>query len=103
MLGCLGLVHYLSDAVTTRSRRLLPILTTLVALTPSRYKAAAGLSGYLDMESWVKFSERQEVIFDATNPEEVRLRNPMAFAASLKIPLILFAERGHAVVSASCS
>jgi len=70
------------------------LLTTLAAMKTSRYKAAAGLSGYLDMQSWVKFSDPQRVIFDATNPEEVRLRNPMAFAASLKIPLILFAERG---------
>lgn len=46
------------------------------------------------MASWVEFSERQQVIFDVEDPEEVRLRNPMAFAASLKIPLILFAERG---------
>ena len=70
------------------------VLATLAAMTPSPYKAAAALSGYLDMKSWCDFEHPSRVIFDTTNLEEIRLRDPMAFAGSLQIPLILYAERG---------
>jgi hypothetical protein len=63
-------------------------------MTPSNYKAAAALSGYLEMESWSEYQDPARVVFDSANPEEVRLRNPMAFPGSLRIPLILYAERG---------
>jgi acetyl esterase/lipase len=68
------------------------VLTTLVAMMPSRYKAAAALSGYVDMESWVARSPEAHVPYDRTNPEEVRVRNPMAFASSLRCPLTLYVE-----------
>lgn len=70
------------------------VLTVLTAMLPSNYKAAAALSGYLDMETWSAIEHPSRVIYDVTNPEEIRLRNPMAFSASLRIPLILYAERG---------
>jgi dipeptidyl aminopeptidase/acylaminoacyl peptidase len=68
------------------------VLTTLAAMVPSPYKAGAALSGYLDMKSWAVLESDDRVVFDAKDPEEVRLRNPMAFVASLRIPLFLFAE-----------
>lgn len=70
------------------------VLAVLVAMMPSNYKASAALSGYLDVLSWSEYEHPSRVIFDTTNPEEIRLRNPMAFPASLRIPLILYAERG---------
>jgi len=70
------------------------LLAVLTAMMPSNYKASAALSAYLDMASWSEFEHPSHVIFDTTNPEEIRLRNPMAFPASLRIPLILYAERG---------
>ncbi len=71
------------------------VLSVLTAMMPSKYKAAAALSGYLDMVTWSAREHPSFVIFDSTNQEEIRLRNPMAFAASLRIPLILYAERGE--------
>lgn len=70
------------------------VLAVLTAMMPSNYKAAAALSGYLDMETWSAHEHPSRVIYDSTNREEIRLRNPMAFATSLQIPLILYAERG---------
>jgi dipeptidyl aminopeptidase/acylaminoacyl peptidase len=69
------------------------VLTVLAAMVPSPYKRGAALSGYLDMELWAKMTEEAErVIFDANDAEEIRLRNPMAFAPSLRIPLTLYFE-----------
>ena len=70
------------------------LLAVLTAMMPSNYKASAALSAFLDMASWSEFEHPSRVIFDTSNPEEIRLRNPMAFPASLRIPLILYAERG---------
>ena len=70
------------------------VIAVLAAMMPSNYKASAALSGYLDMASWSEFEHPSRVIFDTTNPEEIRLRNPMDFPASLRIPLILYSERG---------
>jgi dipeptidyl aminopeptidase/acylaminoacyl peptidase len=68
------------------------VLTVLVAMMPSPYKAGAALSGYLDMPKWATVELEERVVFDARDPEEVRLRNPLAFVASLRIPLTLYAE-----------
>ena len=46
------------------------------------------------MANWAKHEHPARVIFDTTDPEEIRLRNPMEFAASLQIPLILYSESG---------
>lgn len=70
------------------------VLCVLSAMVPSDYKAAAALSGYLDMDAWAVLEHPSRVVFDTTDPKEVQLRNPMAFPASLRVPLILYAEKG---------
>ncbi|QDT83260.1 alpha/beta hydrolase family protein [Gimesia chilikensis] len=68
------------------------VLTTLVAMMPSNFQAAAALSGVLDMELWSATGEPAQFVFNTQDHEEVRVRNPMAFIDSLQIPVILFAE-----------
>jgi dipeptidyl aminopeptidase/acylaminoacyl peptidase len=68
------------------------VLTVLTAMMPSPYKAGAALSGYVDMETWAAGSPAQHVPYDRNDPEEVRVRNPMAFVASLRCPLTLYVE-----------
>jgi dipeptidyl aminopeptidase/acylaminoacyl peptidase len=68
------------------------VLTCLVAMMPSPYKAAADLDGSVDMESWAAESSQSVLVpYDAADHEEVRLRNPLAFVASLRCPLTLYA------------
>jgi len=68
------------------------ILTVLTAMMPSPYKAGAALDGYLDIETYGYY--RAQWPFDRKQPEEIRLRNPMAFIPSVRIPLVLFATHG---------
>ncbi len=70
------------------------VLAALAAMMPSRYKACAALSGYLDMATWSEYQDASLAIYDANDPKEILLRNPMEFAASLRIPITLYAERG---------
>jgi dipeptidyl aminopeptidase/acylaminoacyl peptidase len=74
------------------------VLTCLVAMLPSPYKAAAALDGYVDMEAWAAGSPGAHVPYDRRGPQEVRVRNPMAFVSSIRCPLRLYAgEDGRAV------
>ncbi len=73
------------------------VLTTLVAMMPSPYKAAAAFDGSVDMKLWAAFSPAQQVPYDRTNREEVRLRNPLAFVGSLRCPLTLYAAQARAM------
>ncbi len=74
------------------------VLTCLVSMLPSPYKGAAALDGYVDMESWAAGSPDAHVPYDRNSPEEVRVRNPMAFAGSIRCPLRLYAgEDGREV------
>jgi dipeptidyl aminopeptidase/acylaminoacyl peptidase len=66
------------------------ILTSLVSMLPSPYKAASAFDGYVDMESWATQLPDAYVPYDRNAPEEVRIRNPMAFVASLRLPLMLY-------------
>lgn len=66
------------------------ILTCLVSMLPSPYKAAAAFDGHVDMSAWVLFSRNAEIPYDRNDNEEVRVRNPMAFAASIRCPLRLY-------------
>ena len=68
------------------------VLTCLVSMLPSPYKAAAALDGYVDMEKWAQISTDAQVPYDRNDPGEVRVRNPLAFAASMRIPLRLYIE-----------
>src|SRR5262249_29302178 len=60
------------------------VLTCLVAMLPSPYKAAAALDGYVDMESWAAGSPQAQVPYDRNVREEVRVRNPMTFVSSIR-------------------
>jgi dipeptidyl aminopeptidase/acylaminoacyl peptidase len=74
------------------------VLTCLVAMLPSPYRAAAALDGYVDMATWAARSPQAYVPYDPDDPREVRVRDPMAFAASLRCPLRLYVgEDGRAV------
>jgi dipeptidyl aminopeptidase/acylaminoacyl peptidase len=66
------------------------VLTTLVSMLPSPYKAAAAFDGYVDMASWAAGSPEKVVPYDRENREEVRIRNPLAFANSIQQPLRLY-------------
>lgn len=67
------------------------VLTCLAAMMPSPYKTAAALDGSVEMASWAKFSPGALVPYNPSDPEEVRLRNPMAFVGGLRCPLTLYA------------
>ena len=68
-------------------------LVRSAAMMPSDFKAAAALSGYLDMASWAEWGDFC-IAFDRTNPDDISWRNPMGFVNSLQIPVVLYAERG---------
>ncbi len=67
------------------------VLTCLVAMLPSPYKAAAALDGWVEIESWAAGSPDAQVPYDRNDRQEVRVRNPMAFVASIRCPLRLYA------------
>ncbi len=67
------------------------VLTCLVSMLPSPFKAAAALDGYVDMETWAEQSPDAQVPYDRADREEVRVRNPMAFVGSIRCPLRLYA------------
>lgn len=66
------------------------ILTTLVSMLPSPYRAAAAYDGYVDMTSWVAELPDAYIPYDRNTSEEIRVRNPMAFVPSIRLPLRLF-------------
>jgi dienelactone hydrolase len=65
------------------------VLTCLATMLPSPYKAAAALDGHVAMESWVGYFPDQTP-YDTDAAEEIRVRNPMAFASSIRCPLRLY-------------
>lgn len=67
------------------------VLTCLVSMLPSPYKAAAALDGYVDMESFAAGAPAAQVPYHRNSAQEVRVRNPMAFAGSIRCPLRLYA------------
>jgi dipeptidyl aminopeptidase/acylaminoacyl peptidase len=67
------------------------VLACLTAMLPSPYKAAAAFDGYVDMQLWARSSPDAYVPYDRTSQDEIQVRNPMAFAGSLKCPLKLYA------------
>ena len=66
-------------------------LTCLTAMLPSPYKAAAALDALVDMGSFAANFPDSHVPYDRNASEEVRVRNPMTFIASLRRPLKLYA------------
>lgn len=71
------------------------VVCALAAMMPSRYKAAAPLSGWLDQSIGIMEKDPALVPYDANNRHEIRLRNPMAFTASLQVPVKLYGEQGE--------
>ncbi|MEO8495780.1 MAG: prolyl oligopeptidase family serine peptidase [Planctomycetota bacterium] len=74
------------------------VLAVLVAMVPSDYQAAAALSGYLDYEGFVNSGWQDAMPYDLNSSEERRLRNPMAFVGSLRLPVYLYAEQSQPMV-----
>lgn len=66
------------------------VLTCLVTMLPSPYKAGAALDGYVDMKSWAVLSPDVHVPYDRSDRAEVRVRDPMAFVGSIRCPLRLY-------------
>lgn len=70
------------------------VLTCLVSMLPSPYKAATSLDGYVDMNTWAAGSPDEHVPYDRKLPNEVRVRNPMEFANNIRCPLRLYVSAG---------
>ncbi len=68
------------------------VLTCLVSMVPTVYKAAATFDGYLDMESWALGSDPALVPYDPKQSEEIFVRNPQSFVESVRCPLRLYAS-----------
>jgi dipeptidyl aminopeptidase/acylaminoacyl peptidase len=68
------------------------MLAVLTAMMPSPYKAVVALSAYVDMKTWAAASPPEHVPYNRADSEEIHLRDPMAFVASLRRPLILYVE-----------
>jgi len=77
------------------------VLTCLVSMLPSSYKAAAAFGGYVDMDAWVSEAPEAFIPYDRTDDEEVKVRNPMAFVASIRCPLRLYAGPDEREVNAA--
>ena len=73
------------------------VLTSLTAMMPSPYRAAAALDGYFNMKDWVASFPRHAIPYDLSDPEEIRVRNPLEFASTLKIPIALYVGESRMV------
>jgi dienelactone hydrolase len=63
-------------------------LATLAALTSNRFRAAASLSGSMNQN--IMLGDREYIPFDASDPREVQMRSPEAYAQSFKCPARLY-------------
>jgi dipeptidyl aminopeptidase/acylaminoacyl peptidase len=66
-------------------------LTMLVAMVPSRYSAAAALSGAPDQRKFAREDTPDWKVFDWSDSREFELRSPLEFSSSIRCPLYLFA------------
>ncbi len=62
-------------------------MTLLAALTSGRFRAAAASSG---APFWPYFTEDKDLPFDRSDPREIRMRSPVAYAGSFKCPLRIY-------------
>jgi formylglycine-generating enzyme required for sulfatase activity/dienelactone hydrolase len=62
-------------------------MTLLTALTSGRFCAAAAFSG---APFWPYFTEDKDLPFDRSDPREVQVRSPVAYAAGFKCPLRIY-------------
>jgi len=66
-------------------------LAILTAMASAKPRAVFSFGGRLDMQTYAAQRAKQNMLpFDQRNKEEVRLRNPLEFAGSLKTPLYFF-------------
>jgi dipeptidyl aminopeptidase/acylaminoacyl peptidase len=77
------------------------VLSSLVSMLPSPYKAAAAYDGFLDMTAMAAESPLELIPFDRRDQNEIRVRNPLAFAASIRCPLRLYATREGSIYSSA--
>jgi dipeptidyl aminopeptidase/acylaminoacyl peptidase len=64
-------------------------MTLLAALATDRFKAAASFSGSPDQAAFTK-SQPRLVPFDKSDPRELTLRSPLAYATKFKCPVRLY-------------
>ncbi len=64
-------------------------LATLAAMTSDRFVAAASFSGSMDQKANAD-ANPELAVFDRTDPREVEMRSPVAFAASFRCPTRLY-------------
>jgi formylglycine-generating enzyme required for sulfatase activity len=62
-------------------------MTLLTALASRKFRAAASFDG---AAYWPPFTEDKDLPFDRSNPREVQVRSPIAYASSLKCPLRIY-------------
>jgi dipeptidyl aminopeptidase/acylaminoacyl peptidase len=67
------------------------ILALLSAETSKRFRAAASFSGSPDQVLYCRYGFPKKLIpFDLTNPRELQVRSPLAYAASFKCPVRIY-------------
>lgn len=64
-------------------------LTMLAAMASKQFRAAASLSGSPDLRKFVD-TQRELIVFDPRNDDELRIRSPLDFATSFKCPTRLY-------------
>src|SRR5215469_10262375 len=62
-------------------------LTLLAALASRRFRAATSFSG---AAFWPEFAESKSLPFDRRDPQEIRMRSPIAYASSFHCPLRMY-------------
>jgi dienelactone hydrolase len=74
-------------------------LALFAALASTQFQAAASYSASPDQALLVKHA-KMDLPFDRTNPRELQLRSPLAYAASFKCPVrIYYATQDHFVLT----
>ena len=74
-------------------------LSLFASMTNKRFRAAASFSASPDQALLVKHA-KMDLPFDKTDPRELQLRSPLAYAASFKCPVrIYYATQDHFVLS----
>jgi dienelactone hydrolase len=67
-------------------------LAMLAAEIYKHFRAVASISGSTDQAAYVKYARlaRENAPFDLTDPKEIQLRSPLAYAASFKCPIRIY-------------
>ncbi len=67
-------------------------LAMLAAEMYRHFRAAASISGSTDQAAYIKYARlaKENAPFDLTDPKEIQLRSPLAYAASFKCPVRIY-------------